>query len=194
MDCERRGRAVKDKATTEKTGDSMSKRTEGWWERGRGAGTRDGALPPVITELRTLATVVGGRGRWCGWWDGLRGDTKNMLETLYLSMCLQKGPNSPREPINLEEWDRVSQGQAEDSKEEGWRAGNRWESKREKEGKKDGVRPEGSDERSSWFMFLCLVFPVILSPVIWIFFCNSQDVVDSQNKASFYNHLTNSIL
>lgn len=32
----------------------------------QGAGTRDGALPPVITALRTLATMVGGRGRW--WW------------------------------------------------------------------------------------------------------------------------------
>lgn len=45
----------------------MSSETEGRWERGRGAGTRDGALPPVITELRTRATmvvVVGGGG--CG--------------------------------------------------------------------------------------------------------------------------------
>lgn len=30
-------------------------------------------------------------------------DTQNMLETLYLSKCLLKGPNSPPEPINLEE-------------------------------------------------------------------------------------------
>lgn len=39
---------------------------------------------------------------------------------------------------------------------------------RKKEGKKDGVRPEGSGERSSWLMFPSVVFPVILSPVIWI--------------------------
>lgn len=32
-----------------------------------------------------------------------------MLETLYLSVCRQRGPNSPLEPINLEERDRVSQ-------------------------------------------------------------------------------------
>lgn len=37
---------------------------------------------------------------------------------------------------------------------------------REKEGKKDGVRPEGSGERSSWLKFPSVVFPVILSPVI----------------------------
>lgn len=39
-----------------------------------------------------------------------------MLETLYLSMCLQRGPNSPPEPINLEERDCVSQGEAEEGK------------------------------------------------------------------------------
>lgn len=98
-----------------------------------------------------------------------------MLETLYLSMCLQKGPNSPPEPINLEEWDRVSQREAEDSKEGRMAEGLKQErvKEREREGKRDGVRPEGSDERLSWFMFLRFVFPEILSPVLWInnFFC-----------------------
>lgn len=50
--------------------------------------------------------------------------------------------------------------------------GQRQRRTREKEGKKDGVRPEGSGERSSWFLFPSVVFPVILSPVIWIL--NSQ--------------------
>ena len=57
---------------------------------------------------------------------------------------------------------------------------NRRESKREKEGKRDGVRPEGSDGRLSWFMFLCFVFPVILSPVLGFktfTFCNDQEAV-----------------
>lgn len=55
------------------------------------------------------------------------------------------------------------------ARKEGWiRVRIRRESKREKEGKRDGVRPEGSNERLSWFMFLCFVFPVILSPVLWI--------------------------
>lgn len=56
---------------------------------------------------------MGGRGRWrCG---VLKRDTQNMLETLYLSVCRQRGPNSPPEPINLEEWERVSQAEAEES-------------------------------------------------------------------------------
>lgn len=80
------------------------------------------------------------------------------------------------------------------ARKEGWmRVRNRRESKREKEGKRDGVRPEGSDERLSWFVFLCLVFPVILSPVLWIntfLFCNNQEAVCSQTKADIYNHLT----
>lgn len=124
-----------------------------------------GALPPVI--IRNLNPSH--RGGWS--WSvvvvvvDLR-DTQNMLETLYLSKCLQKGPNSPPEPINLEEWDHVSQGKAEDSK-EGRMDRDRGEWRR-KEGKKDGVRPEGSGERSSWLMFPSVVFPVILSPVIWI--------------------------
>jgi len=91
-----------------------------------------------------------------------------MLETLYLSMCRQRGPNSPPEPLNLEERDCVSQKQ-EKARKEGWlRLRNKRELKREKKGKRDGVRPEGSDERLSWFMFLCIVFPVILSPVLRI--------------------------
>ena len=58
----------------------------------------------------------------------------------------------------------------------------RRESKREKEGKRDGVRPEGSDERLSWFVFLCFVFPVILSPfhrinTSAVLFYNNQKVV-----------------
>lgn len=52
------------------------------------------------------------------------------------------------------------------ARKEGLRVRSRGESKREKEGKRDGVRPEGSDGRLSWFMFLCFVFPVILSPVL----------------------------
>lgn len=59
----------------------------------------------------------------------------------------------------------VREKQKKATKEE-WRVRNRRELKREKEGKKDGVRPEGSDERLSWFMFLYFVFPVILSPVL----------------------------
>lgn len=93
-----RGRAVKDKATTEETGSSMSSGVGADGREAGGRGTRDGALPPVIIEFITLATMV--RGQW--WWRVYR-DTQNMLETLYLSMCLQRGPNSPPEPINLEE-------------------------------------------------------------------------------------------
>lgn len=115
MDHGRRGTSVINKATTEKTGNSMSSRLRA---DGREEGGVDGhgALPPVI--IRNLNPSHHG-----GWsWSvvvvvvDLR-DTQNMLETLYLSKCLQKGPNSPPEPINLEEWDHVSQGKAEDSKE-----------------------------------------------------------------------------
>lgn len=73
-----------------------------------------GALPPMI--IRNLNPSHLGGWSWSVVVD-LR-DTQNMLETLYLSKCLQKGPNSPPEPINLEEWDHVSQRKAEDSKEE----------------------------------------------------------------------------
>lgn len=59
-----------------------------------------GALPPMI--IRNLNP-----SHHDGWSVvvvvvDLR-DTQNMLETLYLSKCLLKGPNSPPEPINLEE-------------------------------------------------------------------------------------------
>lgn len=64
----RSGRAVKDKATTEKTGNSMSSGLRADGREAGGRGTRDGALPPVIIEFRTLATMVGGRGRWWWWW------------------------------------------------------------------------------------------------------------------------------
>lgn len=54
------------------------------------------------------------------------------------------------------------------ARKEGWlRVRNRRVKERERR-KRDGVRPEGSDERLSWFMFLYFVFPVILSPVLWI--------------------------
>lgn len=84
-----------------KTGNSMSSRLRA---DGREEGGVDGhgALPPVI--IRNLNPSH--RGGWS--WSvvvvvvDLR-DTQNMLETLYLSKCLQKGPNSPPEPINLEE-------------------------------------------------------------------------------------------
>lgn len=115
MDYGRRGTSVINKPTTEKTGNSMSSRLRAD-EREEGGVDGHGALPPVI--IRNLNPSHHG-----GWsWSvvvvvvDLR-DTENMLETLYLSKCLQKGPNSPPEPINLEEWDHVSQGKAEDSKE-----------------------------------------------------------------------------
>lgn len=57
-----------------------------------------------------------------------------MLETLYLSKCLLKGPNSPPEPINLEEWDHVSQRKAEDSKEGNGQRQRRVKKERGKEG------------------------------------------------------------
>ena len=82
----------------------------------QGGDSRDGALPPVIIVLKTQATMVGwSSGRW--WCCGSLKGTQNMLETLYLSMCLQRGPNP--EPINLEEWDRVSQGEAEEKQKDG---------------------------------------------------------------------------
>ncbi|KAJ7987839.1 hypothetical protein DPEC_G00330700 [Dallia pectoralis] len=44
----------------------------------------------------------------------MEGDTQNMLETLYLSVCLQRGPNSPPESsTHLEERDRSMSGLCE---------------------------------------------------------------------------------
>lgn len=88
------------KATTEKAGNSMSSRL-GADGREEGGVDRHGTLPPVI--IRNLnPTHHGGWSRSVVVVVDLR-DTQNMLETLYLSKCLQKGPNSPPEPINLEE-------------------------------------------------------------------------------------------
>lgn len=63
MDHGRRGTSVINKATTEKTGNSMSSRLR---VDGREEGGVDGhgALPPVIIRNLPLATMVGGRAQW----------------------------------------------------------------------------------------------------------------------------------
>lgn len=59
----------------------------------QGAGTQDGALPPVITELRTLATMVGGRGRW--WWGGLKGHIEHAGNSVPFNVPSERAQLTP---------------------------------------------------------------------------------------------------
>ena len=95
MDCAQCGRAVKDKATTEKTGNSMSSGLRAYGREAGGRGTQDGALPPVTIELRTLATMVGGRGQWW-WWRGVqRGHTEHARNAVPFNVPSERAQLTP---------------------------------------------------------------------------------------------------
>lgn len=49
----------------------------------------------MIIELRTLATMVGGRGRWWWWWGGLKGHTEHAGNSVPFNVPSERAQLTP---------------------------------------------------------------------------------------------------